>query len=296
MSTQPLATQGAPSAGLWQAVSGKNSIWRKSPALVAGGTMVGIIILIAIFAQQIVPYDPIAQDFNSILQPPSLTHLLGTDNYGRDMFSRIVASTPLDLTVGVVSVFFPLVLGIIIGTISGYYGGVIDNFFMRLVDIVIAFPFMVLIIAIIAVLGPGLQNAVIAITIASWIIYARLVRGEILVAKNLEYVMAAKTLGYSDFRIIFRHILPNIITAAIVFAAVDIVLDILVASSLGFLGLGVQPPTPEWGQLISEGRGFMTTAWWITTFPGVAIVITGIAFGLLADGLADLLRPGGSKA
>lgn len=295
MSTQPLATT-ADSRSLRGAVSGKESLWRRSPALVAGGTLVGIIILVAALSQFIVPYDPIAQDFNNVLQAPSFAHLLGTDNYGRDVFSRIIASTPLDITVGVVSVFLPLILGIIIGTISGYYGGIIDNVFMRLVDIVIAFPFMVLIIAIIAVLGPGMQNVVIAITIASWIIYARLVRGEILVAKNLEYVMAAKTLGYSDFRIIFRHILPNIITPAIVFAAVDIVLDILVASSLGFLGLGVQPPTPEWGQLISEGRGFMTSAWWMTTFPGIAIVITGIAFGLLADGLADLLRPGGSKA
>ncbi len=270
--------------------------WKRNPSLFWGGLLLSFIFLIAIFSKQLAPYDPIALDLNNILSAPSPQHWLGTDNYGRDLFSRIIAGTPLDLTVGVLSVLFPLMIGIVVGTISGYYGGIIDTIFMRLVDVVVAFPFMVLIIGVIAVLGPGLENVIISVTAVSWIVYARIVRGEILVAKNLEYVMSAKVLGYSDLRIMFRHILPNVITTAIIFGALDVALDILLAASLGFIGLGVQPPTPEWGSIISEGAGFMTTAWWISAFPGIAIVITGAGFALLADGLADLLRTGGQEA
>jgi peptide/nickel transport system permease protein len=270
--------------------------WRRNPSLFFGGLLLSIIFLIAIFSKQIAPYDPIALDLNNILAAPSSQHLLGTDGYGRDLLSRIIAGAPLDLTIGLLSVLFPLAIGIVVGTLSGYYGGIIDTIFMRLVDVVIAFPFMVLIIAVIAVLGPGLVNVIIAVTAVSWIVYARIIRGEILVAKNLEYVMSAKVLGYSDLRIMFRHILPNVITTAIIFGALDVALDILLAASLGFLGLGVQPPTPEWGSIVSEGAGFMTTAWWISAFPGITIVITGAGFALVADGLADLLRTGGQEA
>ncbi len=270
--------------------------WRKNPSLFFGGIILAFICLVAIFSKQIAPYDPIALDLNNIIAPPSPQHLLGTDGYGRDLFSRIITGAPLDLTIGLLSVLFPLAIGIVVGTISGYYGGIVDTIFMRLVDVVVAFPFMVLIITMIAVLGPGLVNVIIAVTAVSWVIYARIIRGEILVAKNLEYVMSAKVLGYSDFRIMFRHILPNVVTTAIIFGALDVALDILLAASLGFLGLGVQPPTPEWGSIISEGANFMTTAWWISAFPGIAIVITGAGFALLADGLADLLRTGGQEA
>jgi peptide/nickel transport system permease protein len=270
--------------------------WRKNPSLFFGGFVLSIIFLIAIFSRQLAPYDPITLDLNNILAAPSPQHLLGTDGYGRDVLSRIITGAPLDLTIGLLSVLFPLAIGIVVGTISGYYGGIIDTIFMRLVDVVVAFPFMVLIITMIAVLGPGLENVIIAVTIVSWVIYARIIRGEILVAKNLEYVMSAKVLGYSDLRIMFRHILPNVVTTAIIFGALDVALDILLAASLGFLGLGVQPPTPEWGSIISEGANFMTTAWWISAFPGIAIVITGAGFALLADGLADLLRTGGQEA
>ncbi len=273
-----------------------NHLWAKNPSLFWGGVVIGIICLIAIFGKLIAPYDPIALDLDNILQAPNLQHLLGTDNYGRDLFSRIIMGTPLDLMVGILSVFFPLSIGIFVGMVSGYYGGWIDNILMRLVDVFVAFPFMVLIITVIAVLGPGLENVIIAVTAVSWIIYARIVRGEVLIAKNLEYVMSAKVLGYSDLRIMFRHILPNVITTTIIFGALDVALDILLAASLGFLGLGVQPPVPEWGSIISEGAGFMTTAWWISAFPGIAIVITGAGFALLADGLADLLRAGGQEA
>lgn len=287
--------QQMPRSGLREYLANKNRIWRKNPSLFWGGVILTLILLVILFNKLITPYDPIAQDWNNILQPPGGGHLLGTDNYGRDIFSRIIAATPLDLKVGVLAVLFPFVIGIFAGMVSGYYGGIVDTILMRLVDVVIAFPFMVLIIAVIAVLGPGLNNVIIAVTAVSWISYARLVRGEILVAKNLEYVMSAKVLGYSDLRIMIRHILPNVITSAIIFAALDVALDILLASSLGYLGLGAQPPQPEWGAIIAEGRGFMTTAWWISAFPGVAIVITGSGFALLADGLADLLRTGGKE-
>jgi peptide/nickel transport system permease protein len=273
----------------------KDRLWWKNPSLFWGGLIVAGLILVAVFSRQISPFDPIAQNMDVRLKPPGGQYLLGTDNYGRDVLSRIINGTPLDLTVGILSVVFPLLLGILVGLISGYYGGWVDTIFMRLVDVVVAFPFMVLIIALIAVLGPGLINVIIAVTAVSWIIYARLVRSEVLVAKNLEYVMAAKVLGYSDLRIMLRHILPNVVTSAIIFGSLDVVLDILLASALGFLGLGVQPPAPEWGTLIADGRGFMATAWWISTFPGLAIVITGIGFGLFADGLADLLRTGGQE-
>jgi peptide/nickel transport system permease protein len=270
--------------------------WSKNPSLFAGAVITGMIVLVAIFAYQIAPYNPIKLDLKNTLSAPSAAHWFGTDQFGRDVLSRVICGTPLDLTVGVLSVFFPLVIGIVVGMISGFYGGWIDNVLMRLVDIVVAFPFMVLIIAMIAVLGSGMANVVIAVTIVSWIIYARIVRSEILVVKNLEYVMSARVLGYSNLRIMFRHILPNVITTTIIFAALDITLDILLAASLGFLGLGVQPPVPEWGSIIAEGAGFVTTAWWITVFPGLAIVLTGAGFALLADGLADLLRTGGQEA
>ena len=281
---------------VWQWFSSKSRIWRRNPSFFWGMIIVCAIVIVAIFSQQISPFDPIEQNLKNLLQPPDRVHILGTDQYGRDLFSRIISATPLDLEIGVLSVLFPLIIGIIIGLISGYYGGFLDTLFMRLVDIVVAFPFMVLIIALIAVLGPGLKNVIIAVTISSWIIYARVVRSEILIAKKQEYVISAKVLGYSDLRIMLRHILPNVVSTAILFGALDISLDILLAATLGFLGLGVQPPTPEWGTIIAEGRNFMTTAWWISFFPGIAIIITGGGFALLADGLADVLRVGGQEA
>ena len=282
--------------GIWQSFISKERLWRKNPSLFLGGGVVLAIVLVAVFAKPLSPYDPITQDWENTLLPPSRAHPLGTDNYGRDVLSRIISATPLDLTVGVLAVLFPLIMGIVVGMISGYYGGIVDTVFMRLVDVVVAFPFMVLIIVVIAVLGPGLENVIIAITAVSWIIYARIVRGEVLVAKNLEYVMAAKTSGFSDLRIMMRHIMPNVVTTAIIFGALDVALDILLFSSLGYLGLGVQPPRAEWGAMIAEGRGYIAMAWWMSTFPGIAIVITGAGFALMADGLADLLRTGGQEA
>lgn len=274
----------------------KARIWRRNPSFFWGLVIIAIVAFIAIFAEQMVPYNPVKQDWKNILQPPSSAHWLGTDNYGRDIFSRILAATRLDLTIGFLAVLFPLLIGIVVGTLAGYYGGLLDQILMRLVDIIVAFPFIVLVILLIAVIGTGLQNVVIAVTIGSWVIYARIVRSEILVQKNLEYVISARTLGFSDARIMFRHILPNTVSTVVIFGALDIALDILLIATLGFLGLGVKPPTPEWGSIASEGIGFIAKAPWISFFPGIAIIFTGTGFALLADGLADVLRAGGQEA
>lgn len=266
---------------------------RRNPALLFGGILVIGVVIVAIIGPIVAPYDPIEHNYSETLLGPSQEHWLGTDKFGRDILSRILCGTRIDLQIGIICVLFPFIIGVIVGCISGYYGGLIDALLMRMVDLTVAFPFFILVIAVIAILGPGVRNMYIAITLVGWIAYAKIIRGEILIAKNLEYVLAAKTLGYSDARIMLRHLLPNVITPCIVFAMTDVVLDILAASSLGFLGLGVQPPCPEWGVMISDGREFIASAWWISTFPGLAIAIVGIGFSLVGDGLADLLRPGG---
>lgn len=266
---------------------------RRNPALLLGGILVTCVVIVAIIGPIVAPYDPIEHDYSETLLRPGREHWLGTDKFGRDILSRILYGTRIDLQIGIICVLFPFIIGVIVGCISGYYGGVVDALLMRLVDLTVAFPFFILVIAVIAILGPGVRNMYIAITLVAWIAYAKIIRGEILIAKNLEYVLAAKTLGYSDARIILRHLLPNVITPCIIFAMTDVVLDILAASSLGFLGLGVQPPQPEWGVMISDGREFIASAWWISTFPGLAIAIVGIGFSLFGDGLADLLRPRG---
>ena len=187
---------------------------------------------------------------------------------------------------------FPFVLGTILGSVAGYFGGWVDIIIMRLVDIVVAFPFFVLIIALVFVLGPGERSIYIAITLVGWVSYARIIRGEILVAKRQEYVLAAQSGGLSNLRIMRRHLLPNVITQAIIYAMSDIVQDILAIVTLSYLGLGIQPPTPDWGTMISDGQNFLTTHWQLTTIPGLCVVVTGLALSLIGDGLADLLRPG----
>lgn len=260
-----------------------------APQLVTGGLLVLGWIVVALLAPLIAPYDPAAIDLTAILQPMSLAHLLGTDNLGRDVFSRIVYGTRVDLTMGLVGVSAPLVIGVLIGVVSGFYGGVVDALLMRLFDVTIAFPFMILVLAIIAILGPGLPNYYLALALVAWVPYARLTRAETLVLRGAEFVQAAKVLGFSSPYIIVRHVLPNALTSSLVFVMTDIVLVILSGSGLSFLGLGAQPPTAEWGLMIAEGRTFIATAWWISFFPGVAIVLLTLGFSLLADGLAKQL-------
>ena len=258
--------------------------------LIVGLTLLIAIVLIAAVGPFLMPYTPEA--FGLPLQPPSREHPFGTDNFGRDVATRVVYGAHLNLLIGIVPTGVTFIVGTIVGAIAGYYGGKIDTIVMRLVDVVVAFPFIVLVIGIVAMLGPGLRNLFIGIALVGWISYARLVRGEILVAKNQEYVLAARALGNPPARIIGRHILPNVIAPAIVFAMADAVLNILLGAALSFLGLGVQPPTPEWGSMIQEARNFIRQAWWMPTFPGLALILIGIAFSLIGDGLAERLQTG----
>jgi peptide/nickel transport system permease protein len=265
--------------------------WYRTPSFVAGLSILGLILLTAALAPLITKYDPTHQDLLHTLSGPSSSHWLGTDDLGRDVWSRLVYGARTDLRVAFLAVMFPFVIGTVVGLLAGYFGGWIDTGTNWLVNIVVAFPFYVLIIALVFALGPGTRSIYIAITIVGWVSYTRILRGEVIVAKRREYVLAARAAGLSTPRILFRHLLPNTITQAIVFAMSDIVLGILAIVTLGYLGLGVQPPTPDWGRMIADGQSFLTTHWELSTIPGVAVVFTAFGLSLLADGLADLLRP-----
>lgn len=258
--------------------------------LIMGATLMALLILIACVPGAFAPYDPIAFDYNAIMQAPSAAHPFGTDNFGRDILSRVIWATRVDMQIAIFSTVFPLIFGTIVGTLTGYYGGWLDIIFGRLVDVAITFPFLVIVIAIVSVLGPGLFNMYIAVSAIGWVFYAQLARAEIMVQKHSDYAAAARVLGYTQSRLIFRHLLPNAVTPVLVYWMTDMALNILLGSSLGYLGLGAQPPTAEWGVIIADGKNFMSTAWWISVFPGIAIVIAGLAFSLLGDGLADLFR------
>jgi len=252
----------------------------------------GAIALAAVLAPVILPAGPDHQDLLATLQSPSWHHIFGTDNLGRDIFTRAIYAARIDLMVGLITTYVPLVLGVLLGLIAGYRGGWLETVVMRAVDVVVAFPFIVLVIAVIAIVGPGLLGVYIGITVVGWALYARLTRAEVLVIKEQQFVLAGKSLGYSTPRILFRHILPNVIRPNLVFSTLDIVLNILVLASLSFLGLGVQPPTAEWGLMVADGQTFLLTAWWISTLPGIAIVLAGVGFSLIGDGLADRLGQG----
>jgi peptide/nickel transport system permease protein len=265
--------------------------WYRTPSFVGGVTILGLVVLAALFAPFITQHNPTDQDLLHTLAGPSSSHWLGTDDLGRDVWSRLVYGARTTLRVAFLAVIFPFTIGTVLGLAAGYYGGWIDTVTNWLVNVVVAFPFFVLIIALVFVLGPGTRSIYIAITIVGWVSYTRIIRGEVLVAKRRDYVLAARAAGLSDRRILFRHLLPNVVTQAIVFACSDIVLDILAIVTLGYLGLGVQPPTPDWGRMIADGQTFLTTHWQLSTIPGIAIIITALGLSLLADGLADLLRP-----
>jgi peptide/nickel transport system permease protein len=257
---------------------------------VVGGLVLLAALILAIFPSAFAPYDPIALDYSAIMAPPSWAHPFGTDNFGRDVFSRVIHAYTVDMQIAIFATIGPLIVGTIIGALVGYAGGISEALFGRIVDAVISFPFLVLVIAIVAVLGPGLGNMYIAVGVIDWVFYGRLVAGEVKVQKQLDYADAGRVMGYTPLRIIFRHLLPNAITPAVVYWMTDMALAILLGSSLGYLGLGAQPPAAEWGVQIADGKNFMSTAWWISVFPGIAIVITGLSFSLLGDGLAELLR------
>ncbi len=257
--------------------------------LLLGMAVTGGWILLALAADLIAPFSPIEQDISNTLQPPGGDHLLGTDNYGRDILSRILYGARIDLQIGLFGVLFPFLIGNAIGLLAGFFGGLVDTVLMRILEVTIAFPFFVLVIAIISILGPGLVSLYIALALVGWVSYARLTRGQVLILKKSDFVGAARVLGYSNGRIMLRHLLPNAIAPALVFAMTDMVLVILLGASLSYLGLGAQPPAAEWGVMIAEGQQFLASAWWICLFPGLAIVLLGLGLSLSADGLAQLL-------
>ena len=265
----------------------------RKPGFLIGAGIIGFSTLLAIFPSVFAPYDPNFIDYNAVRQPPSWAHPFGTDLLGRDSLSRVIWAYSVNMQMAIFATVFALTIGVVIGALVGYYRGIGDMIFGRVVDAIITFPFLVLVIAVVAVLGPGLVNMYIAITVVGWVYYARLMRAETIAQMGNDYAAAGRVMGYSDARIIFRHLLPNAITPVIVYWMTDMALAILLGSSLGYLGLGAQPPQAEWGVLIAEGRNFITTAWWMSLMPGIAIVLTGLGFSLIGDGLADLLRPRG---
>ena len=261
--------------------------------LAIGLLVLGTMILVSVAAPLITSYKPDAIDpLHPLLHPLSPGHPLGTDSFGRDILSRILYGGRIDLLIAFGATSVTAVVGTVIGLMSGYFGGWVDTVIMRIVDLFFAFPFFVLVIAIVAMLGPSVFNMFVAIWLTSWISYARITRGHALGAKRQEYTLAARALGYRNRRVMLRHILPNVVSFVIIFAMVDAVGNIVLGSSLGFLGLGAQPPSPEWGVMISDGQNYLLTAWWLSTFPGIAIILVGVGFSLIGDGLADILRPG----
>ena len=273
----------APTSIGWKRFLGKHL------TLTLGGGILLFFFLLAISAPIVAPYDPIFQNADVRLHAPSLLHPFGTDNFGRDILSRVIWGVRIDLQIAVIGVLFPFLIGTTVGTIAGFFGGIVDTLFMRLVDIILAFPFLVLMLSIIAILGPGLSSFYIAMALVGWVSYARLIRAQMLVLKGSDYAVAAVSLGFSRPRIMFRHLLPNAIAGSIVFSMSDAVLVLLSGAAVSYLGLGVQPPLAEWGVMVAEGQSFITTAWWITLFPGLSIVCLAFGFSMLGDALGELL-------
>ena len=261
---------------------------KRNAPLIAGLVLLALIVLAAIFAPLLTSWDPIAQDLVNARSAPGIPgHLLGTDALGRDVLSRLLYGARIDLRVGFLAVISPFIIGTILGLVSGWFGGWVDTLIMRIVDVVIAFPFFVLVIAIVFALGAGTGSIYVAITLVGWVAYCRIVRGEVLIAKEQEYALAARASGLPTWRILFRHLLPNVVLQAVIYSMSDIVLTILAIVTLGYLGLGVPPPTPDWGSMITDGQQFLLTQWYLATIPGLAVVITGLALALVADGLVE---------
>lgn len=258
-----------------------------SMTLWAGSAIVAVVALAAVLAGILAPYPPNEQNLLDTLQAPSGSHLFGTDELGRDVFSRVLYGLRVDLLLGIVTTYVPLIFGMTLGALAGYYGGWRESVVMRTADITIALPFIVLVLAIVAIVGPGLKGVYIGLTFVSWALYARLTRAEMLVLREQQFMVAARSLGYSTPRIVFRHAIPHLLRPNIVFSMADIVLNILALASLSYLGVGVQPPQAELGAIIAEGQQYLLSAWWITSLPGFVLVLLGVGFSLVGDGFAD---------
>ena len=264
---------------------------KRSPLTLVGMVIILFLVLTALFAPFIAPYDPFQIDPPNRLKPPSLEHWFGTDTAGRDMLSRVVFGTRISIRIGATVVFLTVISGSLIGLFSGYFGGIFDAVVMRITDIFFSVPYLILAMAITAALGPGLPNAMLSLILVWWPIYARLIRGQVLQIREAPYIEAARGLGASRCRIIFRHILPNAATPIIVQASLDFGNAIMYAAALSFIGLGAQPPAPEWGAMISLARNYLQDSWWFATFPGLAILVTVLGFNLLGDGIRDMTDP-----
>ncbi len=272
----------------------RHDVWRtiiRHRLAVCSLLVVILLIAVAVFAPLISPHDPAEQDLSQRLRSPSFMYPVGTDQYGRDLLSRLIYGSTISLSVAVVAVAILIGLGTLFGGLAGYYGGPLDMLIMRFVDVMLSLPNFFLLVAIVALFGPSLVTTMLVIGLTSWMWTARLVRGQFLQVRGLEYVQAARAGGASDIRIICRHLLPNTLPIIIVQASLFTSYAILIEASLSFLGLGAQPPTPSWGNMLNEGKAFMRTAWWVMTFPGLAIFITVLAFNLLGDGLREALDP-----
>jgi len=272
----------------------KREFWprfRRNRLALSGLILVLSLFLISLLAPWLAPYDPNFIDIKSILMPPSSLHLMGTDSLGRDVLSRIIYGSQISLKVGFVAVGLATIIGVLLGAVAGYYGGWVDNLLMRLVDLMLCFPTFFLILAVIAVLEPSIWNIMIIIGLTSWMGVARLVRAEFLTLREREFVQAARALGARDGRIIFQHLLPNALAPVMVSATLGVAGAILTESALSFLGLGVQPPTPSWGNILTAGKDNIEIAWWLSVFPGLAILFTVMGYNLLGEGIREAIDP-----
>ncbi|MCC6543549.1 MAG: ABC transporter permease [Nitrospirae bacterium] len=265
--------------------------FKQNKLALIGGIVVAFLFAIAIFAPAITPYDPNAINVQNILEPPGFTHPFGTDDLGRDILSRIIWGSRISLSVGFVAVGISTFIGVILGAITGYYGGWVDRVIMRFVDIMLSIPTFFLLLAVIAFLEPGISNIMIVIGLTSWMGVTRLVRAEFLSVKEREFTLSARAIGAGDMRIIFRHILPNSMAPVLVSAVLGVAGAILTESALSFLGIGVQPPTSSWGNILTIGKDNIEIAWWLSVFPGVAILVTVLAYNLLGEGIRDAIDP-----
>jgi len=262
---------------------------RRNPILLFPVLVLVCLVVLSFFGDRLAPSDPLGVNISAKLRPPSAAHLLGTDDMGRDMLSRIMAGTRYSTQTIVVIMASCLLIGILVGTLAGYFGGRVDEVLMRITDVFLAFPPLILALAVVAALGPGLTNTMLAISLVWWPWYARMVRGLVLQAKEQQYVLAARTIGAKDARIMLRHILPNCISPVLVQASMDMGSVLVTTAGLSFIGLGAQAPTPEWGAMVGIGRKYLLSAWWLSTFPGLAIFITILGLNQLSDALQDLV-------
>jgi peptide/nickel transport system permease protein len=264
---------------------------KRDKAAMAGTVIIGMLILVAIFAPWLTAYDPVRQNYNELLMPPSPEHPLGTDQYGRDLLTRIIFGCRYAIVIGVGVVCIQLLVGVTLGLLAGFYGGILEMLIMRLTDVMLSIPSVVLGVTIAGFLGGGIQNVIIAVGAIGWRAYTRLVRAEVLSLKQETFVESARSVGCSQLRIILQHILPYTLGPVIAYSSLAVAIAILWAAALSFLGLGAQPPTPEWGAMLADGREYMMDAWWIATFPGIAIMITVLGFNFFGDALRNALDP-----